>query len=95
MRTTLDLPDPLFREVKARAAQSGLKLKELLTRNIEAGLRARPLPAAPLDRGPSADFRRAFRRCPPGLSNAELQALIDDEDIEDVTRVWDGLGKTS
>jgi predicted DNA binding CopG/RHH family protein len=40
MRTTLEIPDPLFREVKARAAQSGLKLKELLTRYIEAGLKA-------------------------------------------------------
>ena len=30
MRTTLDLPDPLFRELKAQAARESLKLKELI-----------------------------------------------------------------
>jgi hypothetical protein len=39
MRTTLDLPDDLFRQVKARAALEGASLKELLTRYIEFGLR--------------------------------------------------------
>lgn len=39
MRTTLDLPDPLFKEVKTRAVQLGVKLKELLATYIEAGLR--------------------------------------------------------
>lgn len=95
MRTTLDLPDPLFREVKAGAAQSGLKLKELLTRNIEAGLRARSLPATPLDLVSLPTFEQPSGVARRGLSNAELQALIDNENIEDVTRVWDGLGKTS
>ncbi len=39
MRTTLDLPDELFREVKAKAALEGAKLKDLLTRYVESGLR--------------------------------------------------------
>jgi hypothetical protein len=30
MRTTIDLPDSLFREVKSAAASRGLKLKELV-----------------------------------------------------------------
>jgi len=30
MRTTIDLPDPLFREVKATAARKGLLLKEFI-----------------------------------------------------------------
>lgn len=31
MRTTIDIPDPLFREVKATAAKKGLLLKEFIT----------------------------------------------------------------
>ena len=30
MRTTIDLPDPLFRKVKATAAHKGLLLKEFI-----------------------------------------------------------------
>ncbi|MEP6937495.1 MAG: hypothetical protein ABI871_05440, partial [Chthoniobacterales bacterium] len=39
MRTTLDLPDELFRQIKAKAALEGAKLKDLLTRYVESGLR--------------------------------------------------------
>ena len=38
MRTTVDLPDELLRQVKARAALEGLKLKELIARYIAQGL---------------------------------------------------------
>ncbi len=31
MRTTIDLPDPLYKRVKAMAAMRGLKLKQLIT----------------------------------------------------------------
>jgi hypothetical protein len=79
MRITHEIPDPLFREVKARAAQSGLKLKELLTRYIEAGLKAphlqspqlRPKRAPlPTSREPTGVPHRAY-------SNAELQEILD------------------
>ena len=39
MRTTLDLPDPIFRRLKSRAAIHGMSLKALLARIISAGLR--------------------------------------------------------
>lgn len=47
MRTSLDLPDDLFRALKARAALSGVTLRELTRRLIEQGLRSpvhEPLP---------------------------------------------------
>lgn len=85
MRTTLDIPDPLFREVKARAARQGLKLKELLTAYIEAGLRRpvvenpegtprvrSPLPVS-IPRDPAAVPVRA-------RTNAELHEILDEED---------------
>jgi hypothetical protein len=39
MRTTIDLPDPLFRRVKATAAARGLKLKDLVITALEAAIR--------------------------------------------------------
>lgn len=38
MRTTIDLPDALFREVKATAANRGLKLKDFVTAALRAAL---------------------------------------------------------
>ena len=39
MRTTLDLPDTVFRQLKARAALEGLPLKDLIARFVANGLR--------------------------------------------------------
>jgi len=47
MRTTLELPDPLFARLKARAASERLTLKQLLRSYVEQGLDAPPLGAAP------------------------------------------------
>lgn len=35
MKTTIDLPDPLFRRAKATAAHRGISMKALFTRAIE------------------------------------------------------------
>ncbi|MEB3156996.1 MAG: hypothetical protein VKO26_06125 [Cyanobacteriota bacterium] len=42
MRTTLELPDPLFARLKARAAMEGVTLKQLLRGYVEQGLSAAP-----------------------------------------------------
>ncbi len=38
MRMTIDLPDPLFRNVKATAASRGLKLKEFIADALRSAL---------------------------------------------------------
>jgi hypothetical protein len=38
MRTTIDLPDELFRRVKAAAAVQGIKLREFVTTALERAL---------------------------------------------------------
>ena len=38
MKTTVDLPDPLFRRAKATAAVNGVSLKSLITRAVEESL---------------------------------------------------------
>jgi plasmid stability protein len=47
MRTTLDLPDPLMRRVKIRAASEGRKLKEIISELLEKGLNAPPSQTLP------------------------------------------------
>jgi hypothetical protein len=42
MRTTLELPDPLFARLKARALSERLTLKQLLRSYVEQGLNATP-----------------------------------------------------
>ena len=84
MRTTLDLPDETFRKLKAEAALRGYKLKELVAEFIERGLieERQPLTAQsprPVYAIPIA--READGTVTPALSNAQLQAILDDEDL--------------
>ena len=79
MRTTLDLPDPLFIRLKARAALEHTTLKKLLQRFVEDGLNAtvqsnvqrRSAETLPCLRGPLA-------LTPEQLCNAGLVAALDD-----------------
>jgi len=75
MRTTVDLPDRLFREAKMAAAGRGVSLKELITRALERdlgrfdGRREKParirLPIVPSAR------RKRLR-----ISNEEIEDLL-------------------
>jgi hypothetical protein len=83
MRTTLDLPDETFRQLKAQAAMNGLKLKELVTQLIEHGLAAgmtKPTPAQQAGPCPIPIAREADGTVTPFLSNAQLSAILDEED---------------
>jgi hypothetical protein len=90
MRTTLDLPDETFRKLKAEAALRGFKLKELVTQFIERGLAegyAASTVAVPRSRPPIPIARKADGSVTPALSNAELYAILDDQDMEQYQRV--------
>ncbi len=39
MRTTVDIPDPLYRELKGKAAKEGHSVKELILRGVEHELK--------------------------------------------------------
>jgi ribosome-associated translation inhibitor RaiA len=41
MRTTVDIPDALYRELKSKAAREKRSVKELILRGVEVELRAR------------------------------------------------------
>ena len=78
MRTTLELPDPLFARLKARAASERVTLKQLLRSYVEQGLSAAP-ERARLTRSaatlPRLDGPVAIED--PQLSNAALFELLD------------------
>ncbi|MFI5385469.1 MAG: hypothetical protein ACHQ50_05035 [Fimbriimonadales bacterium] len=85
MRTTIDIPDDLFRRVKAVAALKGITLKNLVRGFIEQGLEhssSQPLPAGQKRRIPVsiAPAGREIRN----LTNAEIEALLYLEDLEDL-----------
>ena len=42
MRTTIDLPDPLLKHLKARAALEGRTLRDVVVQLVEQGLNAPP-----------------------------------------------------
>lgn len=42
MRTTIDIPDPVYRRLKKRAVSEGTSAKELILRGVERVLRDRP-----------------------------------------------------
>lgn len=80
MRTTLDLPDPLFRELKAQSALRGVKLKELVTELLQRGLSRRDSVTPPGQRSPLPVIRRATGTPHPALSNRQLEALLTEND---------------
>ena len=79
MRTTLDLPDLLLRQLKAQAALEGTTLKQLVLTLVERGLQA-PGGGAPAQRGRSALPTLALKQplAVRSFSNAGLFKLLDD-----------------
>jgi len=77
VRTTIELPDPVFREMKSLAARRGTSLKEFVLRAIEKEMRAAHLPGGrrfsvklPLVRSKSLGALRS-------MTNAEIDDLLD------------------
>jgi hypothetical protein len=75
MKTTIDIPDPLFRKAKSRAAERGQSLKELVTEALRDKL--------------AADTAKARAQGPPWMQGfgrlrrlrketARIQARIDE-----------------
>ncbi len=82
MKTTVEIPNPLFKRVKAHAAMEGLKLKDLVASALGAYL-VRPRPSKngtkrcpfPLVRGKTGPGMR-------GMNNNAIAKLQEEDDIE-------------
>ena len=81
MRTTLDLPDTLMRELKARAALEGVKLKDYFANIAQAALQRPISGVVQLTRSPVPVFKRPGAKAMPALSNVELYTILDRKDI--------------
>ena len=78
MRTTLELPDPLFARLKARAAHEHVTLKQLLRSYVEQGLSATPPTAATQRTAESLPQLNSSLSIPShNLSNATLFEMLD------------------
>jgi hypothetical protein len=81
MRTSLDIPDTLFRHLKARAALEGSSLRDLVLSLIERGLRVpeqpASLPSVPPDL-PSVSLGAPLALAAGELTNARLSELLDE-----------------
>lgn len=80
MRTTFDLPDPLYRALEAESATRGIKVMELVTELLQRGLSRRPAPQLRRQRSPLPVIRRATGTLHPSLSNREIENLLVAED---------------
>ena len=82
MRTTLDLPDPIFRKLKAEASLRGLKLKEIVRELVESGLSTpvREMSRPGFRRSKLPLVRKATGKKHPALSNARLEEILTMEE---------------
>jgi hypothetical protein len=80
MKTTIEIPDPLFRQAKARAALEGKSLREL----FEYGLRL----ALQTPRDATAGKRAAF----PLIRSGENTRKLTDEQVAAALNTDEDLG---
>ena len=73
MRTTIDLPDPLFRELKAVAARRGTSVKTVINAAVDVEIRKEQIKTARRVEFP------LLRSSEPGtlnLTNADIENLL-------------------
>jgi hypothetical protein len=80
MRTTIELPDPLYRQVKAQAALEGVPMKALVRRLVERGMAAPAEPPIPSARSSLPTLSIGRPLAAGDLSNAGLFELADEGD---------------
>jgi hypothetical protein len=73
MRTTVDIPDPLYRGLKARAATEGRSVRQLILRCVEAELQPNPTKRG---RRVSLPIIRSKRPGTLKLDNAKIYEII-------------------
>lgn len=79
MRTTVDLPDALLRQLKARAALEGISLKQLVLTLVERGLQLPDRSAAqPRSRGALTTLALDQALAVSHFSNAARFELLDE-----------------
>ena len=77
MKTTVDIPDELFREAKSRAAREGIKLRELVAEALREKLNM-----------PSVQPQRQRRRAKfPLVASKRTDAPVTVEQVKDALAI--------
>ncbi len=88
MKTTIDLPDALYRRAKIRAAERGTTLRALLTESLEVHLLQ---PAGPDPELPQRDRIRTDERGWPILQRAPGDTRVITDDFINQLREEEGV----
>jgi hypothetical protein len=78
MRTTIELPDPLFRSARAMAMERGMTLKELFTEALDRALKT---PSKTPKRMEKPPISGSSDRRIPARTNKELAEILSEEEI--------------
>jgi hypothetical protein len=78
MRTTIDLPDPLFRVVKSLASEKGISLKDFFTEALQRAVSQPPSRGHRMDLPP---VRSVGGKRIPVRSNSQLAELLEKEEL--------------
>jgi hypothetical protein len=74
MRTTIDIPDETYRELKIKAAREGTPVRQIVLRGIERELR--PAPAQPARRKFKVPVIPSKRPGTLSLTNEEIDDIL-------------------
>ena len=83
MKTTVEIPDELFRQAKAKAALQGMRLRDLVEYGLRLALEA-PLPEATGQRTAFPLIRASGEA--PQLSDKQVDAALAEIDEEEAQR---------
>lgn len=75
MKTTIEIPDPLFRKAKSRAAERGQSLKDFVTDALQARLATAPQGGHPGEPAWMDGFGKLRRL---RKETARIQSMIDE-----------------
>ena len=78
MKTTIEIPDPLFRQAKARAAMDGLTLRDLFVRGLQLAVQT---PSATTKQRAAFPLIHAAKSAPPLTDEQIYMALNTDEGL--------------
>lgn len=81
MKTTFEIPDPVFRKAKARAAEEGIPLRQFITEAVQEKLKKPTIAEKPWMKGAGA-LKHLHKE------TVRIQKLIDEEFEQIEPELW-------
>lgn len=78
MKTTIEIPEPLFRQAKAKAAMEGLTLRDLFVRGLQLAVQS---PSTPTKQRAAFPLIRAAKNAPRLTDEQIYMAINTDEGL--------------